>query len=200
MENHRTLVSNNWMNGLFAMLQQKFPANIYVSTHAFMSKKKLATFISQTQKTVYFPVNHNLHWALLIYFPKTMEWKYYDSYGKQTSAETIMFEHISQTLHELFPKSLKLSGTIFSHQQNSWDCGYYVCIYASLLSLDCDLDLNKFTFKSYFANLRYFMIRNVWAFIAKDGESDQEFSQIIEQFFKNPEEVRVGRKPILLSA
>jgi hypothetical protein len=64
-----------------------------------------------------------------------MEWKYYDSYGKQTSAETIMFEHISQMLHKLFPKSLKVSGTIFSHQQNNWNCGYYVCIYGSLLSL-----------------------------------------------------------------
>jgi hypothetical protein len=25
MENHKTLVSDNWMNGLFAMLLQKFP-------------------------------------------------------------------------------------------------------------------------------------------------------------------------------
>ena len=186
--NFRTLVTDNWINGMFTMLQEKFPHNLYVSTHAFLSTTKLKNVVSLNDRNIYFPINHNNHWALLIHFAETKQWKYYDSYANQSKQETLMFNYICQRLHKLFPKTVQLSGSIFSHQQNTWDCGYYVCIYASLLSLNSNFDLHKITLKSYFLNLRYHMIRNIWAFISKSGESVGDFHAIINEFFKNPEE------------
>jgi hypothetical protein len=152
--NKRTLVTDNFINTMFAIFQQKWPKNNYLSSFALHSRKGLKQRLHKTTGVTFFPINEKEHWGLLLYKSEENQWEYFDSYPKQSSDNNLIYSLLLSRLQHLF-KTVNIVGRVFSHQRNVWGCGFYVCIYAAILSMDLNFPLQNVSFQNYFEDMRF---------------------------------------------
>jgi hypothetical protein len=182
----RAHVTDNFINTMFAIFQEKWPNNNYVSSFALHSHKTFKKILSETTQVTFFPVNYDHHWGLLLYKPQEKQWEFFDSYSEQSLEKNLVYSSLLLRLQQLF-QTVNIVAKIYSHQSNDWSCGFYVCIYAALLSMDLTFPLQQATFKNYFDDMRFKMIRDVISFTHQNYPSFFQFIEVAETFFKDPE-------------
>ena len=93
-------------------------------------------------KTVYCPVNvSGRHWILLILNMQTKEISVYDPQGKNQPYIVGKYQQWSGALEwsVLYPQLARP----IPRQSNGWDCGVFVCMYASYLMHKHDFDFDQ---------------------------------------------------------
>jgi hypothetical protein len=124
--------TDNIMNCYFGILQYAFPNFLFLSSFTLISNaSKQFNALSTFKQKIFIPININdNHWCLLIIYNN--EYFVYDSYK---SAGKSNFELIVKQIEELTnTKPIVLTYKKTKHQVDNWSCGFWVCLYATLLA------------------------------------------------------------------
>ena len=158
-----THFTDNLMNVYFHILESKFGSQfLYVHSFVLFGKysKTFNKMLKESKKPIFAALNYENHWNLICFHNSIVF-----VYESLFELERNKLLAISGIVKEL-AKGSKYEGSVIQvvtlkQQKDGYSCGHFVCIYASLLSMNFKIYLLETSVQRYLPSLVQNMIKDI---------------------------------------